>query len=593
MDLLWSASTTMRNPERAYSFLKTISQLEGCIWDDETQMVFQSLLIKNRFYKPTNQNLSQAQIDILNNLYHEMTYDEAREIFNSKRYVDAAMRGRTSFDPIEKLGLVSLEYDEKAKASKIHVTELGQQFLNGNVALEDVVFSNLLKFQYPNPLSNDCKNYNSKPFINTLRLIKKVNELCDKRGEKAKGVSKDEFGIFVLSIKSYKEVDKKAEDLLNYRYAMQKLSTDDEKQKFRTSFIEQYLPTFVDPVNNTREYTDNIVRYLRLTKYIYIRGGGGYVDLEPRRMVEIDALLENDDGSAKKFTLDEYKKYIADYHSYELPFETLEKLSEIVSDVAEEINSLEHTLGKTASVYSFATNVDDLKLQIEELRKERTKLQNLKLKADYQQAGQIDEAVRALSNIRNLGIKPAIALEKWANIALNIINDALLIKPNSPLGDDNEPTFTAPAGVPDIECYYGDFGAICEVTMLTGRDQWFNEGQPVMRHLRDFEDANDRVPNYCLFIAPSLHADTLNTFWNAVKYEYQGRRQKIVPLTISQLIEILKGIREAKVNNRKVTKDDMLQLYEACTATAVIEDSTKWVSHVTKQISEWKIRVSA
>lgn len=138
-----------------------------------------------------------------------------------------------------------------------------------------------------------------------------------------------------------------------------------------------------------------------------------------------------------------------------------------------------------------------------------------------------------------------------------------------------EPIFTAPAGVPDIECLYEGFGAICEVTMLTGRDQWFNEGQPVMRHLRDFENQHSATPNYCLFVAPSLHQDTMNTFWNAVKYEYQGSKQKIVPITITQLIDILQGIKNAKVNHRKVTKDDMKTLYESCTQLNSISDSTQ------------------
>ena len=234
MDLLWSASTTMRNPERTYLFLKTASEIEGRIWDNETQIVYQSLLIKNRYYKPTKKNLSQRQIDILEDLHYEMSYEEARDIFDSKKYVDAPMRGRTSFDPIEKLGLVSLEYDKEAYENRVRITELGRQFLENKVALEDVVFSNLLKFQYPNPLSHDCKNYNTKPFINTLRLIQKVNELCLSRGEKAKGVSKDEFGIFVLSIKNYKEVDAKAEKLLEYRDAMRECETDEEKEAFRT-----------------------------------------------------------------------------------------------------------------------------------------------------------------------------------------------------------------------------------------------------------------------------------------------------------------------------------------------------------------------
>lgn len=593
MDLLWSASTTMRNPERTYSFLKTIKEIEGMPWNDETQMRLQSLLIKNRFYKPTKENLSQHQIDILEDLNYQMSYTEARDIFDSKKYTDAPMRGRTTFDPIEKLGLASLEIDSKTHEVRVRITDLGQLFLDNRIALEDVVFSNLLKFQYPNPLSSDCRDYNTKPFINTLRLIKKVNELCNERGLKAKGVSKDEFGIFVLSIKSYDEIEEKAESLLAYRKRMNELSTDEEKQNYRTIFVERYLSNFKEPVKNTKEYADNIIRYVRLTKYIYIRGGGYYIDLEPRRMIEIESLLEMDNGSAKSFSLEEYKAFIGDYYSYTLPFETIEKLTKIAEDIVAEINALERKLSLSTSAVVIANNITDLKTQIESLRERRICLQNLILKANYQQIDQIDSAIDALKNIRKLNMKPSVALEKWTNIALNIINDALLIKPNSPLGDDNEPIFTAPAWVPDIECLYDGFGAICEVTMLTGRDQWFNEGQPVMRHLRDFENQNRSMQNYCLFVAPSLHQDTMNTFWNAVKYEYQGSRQKIIPMTIAQLIDILQGIRLAKVNHRKVTKDDMKFLYESCTQLCSISDSTQWSSFVTKQIVSWRERVTA
>lgn len=354
MDLLWSASTTMRNPERTYSFLKTIKEVEGMPWNDETQMRLQSLLIKNRFYKPNKENLSQRQIDILEDLNYQMSYTEARDIFDSKKYTDAPMRGRTTFDPIEKLGLASLEIDSKTHEVRVRITELGQLFLDNRIALEDVVFSNLLKFQYPNPLSSDCRDYNTKPFINTLRLIKKVNELCSERGLKAKGVSKDEFGIFVLSIKSYDEIEEKAESLLTYRKRMSELSTDEEKQNYRTIFVERYLSNFKEPVKNTKEYADNIIRYVRLTKYIYIRGGGYYIDLEPRRMIEIESLLEMDNGSAKSFSLEEYKAFIGDYYSYTLPFETIEKLTKIAKDIVTEINALEHSLALNTSVVEIA-----------------------------------------------------------------------------------------------------------------------------------------------------------------------------------------------------------------------------------------------
>lgn len=42
-------------------------------------------------------------------------------------------------------------------------------------------------------------------------------------------------------------------------------------------------------------------------------------------------------------------------------------------------------------------------------------------------------------------------------MGLNALNDAILIKPNYPVGDDNEPTFTAPANKPDIECFLSIF----------------------------------------------------------------------------------------------------------------------------------------
>ena len=174
-------------------------------------------------------------------------------------------------------------------------------------------------------------------------------------------------------------------------------------------------------------------------------------------------------------------------------------------------------------------------------------------------------------------------------MALNIINDAKEIKANSLVGDDNEFIFTAPANKPDIECYYDNFSSICEVTMLSGRDQWHNEGQPVMRHLRDFESKSTSNDNYCLFIAPKLHRDTINTFWISVKYEYEGAKQKIVPLTIKQIIEILKIIKELKEKNRffshlqfKQLLEDILELKEKFT------NSEEWIREIPNTISNFK-----
>ena len=128
----------------------------------------------------------------------------------------------------------------------------------------------------------------------------------------AKGISREELGIFALSLKNYRDVDMVADKLINFRIAKDSISDYDEKKFFTESYILDYLSTFQKPISNVYEYSDNMIRCLRLTKFIFIRGGGYYIDLEPRRMVEIQSLLAYDDGSARRFSEHEWIEYMAD-----------------------------------------------------------------------------------------------------------------------------------------------------------------------------------------------------------------------------------------------------------------------------------------
>ena len=590
MDSLWSMTTTIREAERIPAFLRTAKEIENEEWNKETQIKFQILLIKNREYLNTDSTqtfsgLNDSQINLLKDKSINMTFEQAEDIFNTKNYNDPPMRGRQSMSPLEKLGLVD------RTSGKIVLTDVGNKLLNEEITYDEFMFEQLLKLQYPNKIEKEHKDWNSKPFINALRLIKKVNNLCKINNMKEKGLTKVEFGIFALSIKNYIDVDEIANKVLAFRKHYEELATKTDKENYRKNFISQYLSTFNNPEHNTKEYTDNIIRYMRITKYIYIRGkyGNTCIDLEPRRMVEINSILENDNGAATEFTKEEWIKYYGTYGSYDLPFDTVDKLTEIFNEILADINSLENKLNIERTVISCPSIKSEIKEAIVKLRTKRVGLQNLEIKFDYNNdLSKINEAIEALSNIRNLELKPSIALEKWTNVALNIINDSLLIKPNSIVGDDNEPTFTAPAGVPDIECYYEDFNATCEVTMLSSRDQWFNEGQPVMRHLREFEDKNTNKDCYCLFIAPSIHQDTLNTYFTSVKYEYEGRKQKIIPITIKQLIKILETVAMFRAKNIEFKHLYIKQLYENIINVAINGSSTEWKEQIPTVLSCWE-----
>lgn len=595
MEQLWSISTTIREAERITGFLKTAAEIDGEDWNKYTQARFQVLLVKNRQYlnDPDNSQiyvrLNYEQCELLRNKAISMTYEQAEGIIRAKNYEGGAdMRGRQSMSPLYKLGLVYIV------DGKVLVTDVGRKLLNEEISFGDFMLDALLKFQYPNPYEKGYKTWNTKPFINALRLIKRVNELCEKNDIPARGITKIEFGIFVLSLRNYKDVDRTAKHVLVFRKKYQSLKTDSEKENFRIKYVRAYLPDFKNPEKNTLEYSDNMIRYMRLTKYICIRGKYShiYIDLEQRRLTEINSILEADSGRALPYSQEEWRNYMGVYGTYQLPFETIDKLKEILLNVDQDINNIENKLGINATNSNPCSNREDYKSEIEQRRKYRTQLQNLEIKQEFRNnVKKIDEAIKALEDIRdhnkaNLAKKYSIELEKWVNIALNIINDSILIKPNAPVGDDNEPTYTAPSGVADIECFYEKFNAICEVTTLSSRDQWFNEGQPVMRHLRDFEKQHTKQ-TYCLFIAPRLHQDTINTFYNSVKYEYEGEKQKIIPMTISQLIVILQRIKLMTQENLKFTHIELMKLYDSCVDMNKVANSTLWLAHVQQSVSKW------
>ena len=602
----WNFSTSVRNPERLPDFLKVAAKLEGKIWNDESQEKFQILLIQYRLYLDSDNTqslnkLSEEQKSWLIDKTHEMTFDEAQSIYRAKDYVGGgAMRGRQSMNPLKKLGYIVAEKNEI-----IRVTDIGRKLLDGEIRFDEAILESLLKYQLPNEITEGCSDWNSKPFISTLRLIKKVDELCSERNMKIKGVSLDEFGIFVLSMNDYNSVDETAEKILEYRADYENIKQSDfekyrdykkAKDEYKNNYIKQYLVEFNNPIKNAKEYSDSMKRYLRQTKYIRFLGayGNQYIDLVPRRMLEINSILEHDTGESRNFTKQEWLQYIGTQNSYELPFETVDKLTEILNGIIYENRRLENKLSLNYKEFNIPEVKQEIKNVISEAREYRTLLQNKELKFDYNQdISKIDTVIEMLSYIASnkadkLINKPSVELEKWVNIALNIINDAISIKPNSPVGDDNEPTYTAPAGVPDIECCYENFSMICEVTTLKGRNQWYNEGQPVMRHLRDFEARYPSEFSYCIFIAPDLHEDTLETYWTSVKYGYKGATQKIVPLTIKQLSEILGIIKRIKLSGNDVTHQQMKDLYDHCVNIEELDNSSLWVPYINEQIHIWE-----
>ncbi len=601
----WSITTTLRNPDRLRSFLVVLQQLENSEWNYANQRKYQTLLIQNRVYgygkSQFYNDLTQEQIKLVNNQSEKISYAQAEDIFNTKAYEDPAMRGRQSINPLKKIGLVVTE------ANKVKITNLGKLFLKENFELGEIFFRSFLKWQIPNPASRDYPAngaYNIKPFIGTLQLIRKVNQKEIARGNAAKGISKKEFSLFAPTLVHYQNIDLYAEKIIKIRSELSGKPQQKQKEIF-TAHKKQFAHEFLNSndeaevnklLKNLQDYGDNAIRYFRLTKYIYIRGGGFYIDLEARRLIELNSLLNKDHAQSKSFTSKEdYLTYISDISKPELPWETRASYTKIIKNLVRELQKYERALQKEHRAIKDLQTMQnaELKAYITELRTYQRVLQDAENHKKSQAIKQLNACIQDLGNIFNFKNRPLL-LEKLSTFGLYALNDALKIQPNYPVGDDNEPIFTAPANKPDIECFYESFYAICEVTMLRSRDQWYYEGQPVMRHLRDFEQTHKNKPAYCLFIAPKLHRDTVNTFWNAIKHGYEGGQQKIIPLSIAQFISVLEALVAMKAHGRFLQHTEISCLYDKIVnSSSSYQDSNTWLQNIPTIISAWTKRISA
>lgn len=593
----WSISTAVRNPDRLRGFLAVLTQLDGKKWNHATQISFQIKLIQERQYGFGNpqfyRGLSDDDIKLIES-NKKISHKRASEIFIKKQYEDPAMRGRNSFKPLEKFGFALIVGGE------VRITESGRALLFKKSNYSEIFMRALLKWQIPNPLERSFPKkygYNIKPFVGVLHLIKEVNELCKQSHIKPVGLSRLEFNFFGLTLIDWRKIKTTAKEIDDLRKQLAKVPR--VKQH---SFINRKMKELRGNFNleHLRDYGDNALRYFRMTKYIRLRGFDTHIDLEPMRQNELRSLFKNDDarprGLAVRNTLPldgvevSYPQFLASVNEPTLPGENKDELTNTVRFLH---TKLQKIVKKTP--LKVASTTAGLKKQRDKLR---ISLQSNLRQSEKRQIQQPEQAETCIKNLRSLlgkkqerqQLSPSLNLEQLTTLGLDLMNDAEKIHPNYPLDDNGKPINTAPAYKPDIECFYKTFAAICEVTMLRSRQQWMQEAQPVMRHLHEFGKTINDKPTYCLFIAPTLHQDSLNTFRFNIREGYEGEKQRIVPLTLENFCEILEFFKERVKEGNPVKSDSIKSLFDAVSVSlGNMRKSDDWRNKQLPQVIEqWK-----
>lgn len=590
----WSISTTVRNPERLRNFLMVLRKLEGQTFNKENQVKYQTLLIQEKLYKPLY--IPQRFKEYNDNPELVIPYEVAEEVFRAQKYEDPPMRGRQSANPLSKLGFAIA----REGAGVVRITRLGQRFLAGDYDIGFVFFKSLLKLQFPNPWSADFSEkdgFNIMPFVATMHLIHKVNQKSDQQG-----LDKAEFSIFVPTLINVTQIEEHVDRILEYR-------KERDKEKYIHRFAQNFYAVKSLPpkkVNNLFDYGDNIIRYFRLTRYFRVTVDHlGYywkVDLEPSRMIEIKQLMSMYDGAAVEFKdTRDYVNYLSDIKKPQLPWERINNLRKIalsLTDILVQMINKDVVEVSKEERQFLETDVarlerGELESYIPEVRRLHLGLKERLKRAEIRgNIEKIQETINILRDSRRLRSYEPEQFEKLITEALQALNDEILIKANYPVDDNGEPISHAPGNKADVECYYASFKGICEVTLNTSRLQWVQEGQPVMRHLRDFELEHSGEDVFCVFVAPRVHRDTYSQFWISVKYEYDGSPQRIVPMTTEQFADILETLLQIVRQGNTFSHRELYSLYNEITyATKKLDRFSDWAAYIGKAITGWQRRI--
>jgi hypothetical protein len=599
MAKVWSFNTTIRNPERMENMLRVLSELEGVEFNDQGQEAFFGLQIKKRLYKPEKRTLQEQ--DLIDAVHSDNSGDDIDEILVERivskyrgREVDGSGRGRTAAGILNRFGLcVALQ----SKGAVI-ISGLAKKWLEHEIEDDELFTKFFLKWQYPNKIEAGYEDFDIKPFVGTLSLITKVNEKWKALGKTPVGISKFEYQLFVPALSKAEQIEEYSERIIHFRKEKEKRTGID-----KTSFAKEFAKTRVHEIfgigkdvetalNDLKDYTDSSIRYFRVSGLLALRGGDTHIDIAIDKEVEVKSILETIVPNARDFASDEeYFSYLNDLEALPLPWLNEEDMLKITQNLTTVIQAE----AGTVDVSPYLSEIEGLPTE-KRVASLETKLNDLrinKLRELRHNVDVLDECITRLENITSkhyetLTARPSLDLEWYTSRALMVLNDAIEIMPSLNIGDDGIPTGFR-SNTSDISCYYDSFEMTVEVTLLLGRNQWFAEGQPVMRHLRDFEDVSKKETIYCVFIAPFIHRDTLNTFWGSNTGGYEGKKQKIIPLSIPQFVTILKLAKEKIIANT-LTHSELDRLFSSIASEVENNKNPhEWVSIFPRLIEDWSV----
>lgn len=533
--------TTLRNPERIASFLSCIKPYEGkilthnLVLDIEADILRFKVAVgtkstlgtykreakKNKTWKP--EDFSDSASSKVDEYFEHYQENEVAD-FNKVRYLVGntltehgekgymygwAARFSTQVQLINEFGFGLVEPGKKIEVSPVG-NLLIKYYDNGKPVEENydenAEFSAFLmafsKYQINNPWRANTVKMNLLTFF--LRSVKLLNEKHNGKGLSIYELpflicwsnnNHEQFVEYIIRFRKEYGIQN-VSDEIRYKYCMQLLDNSYSEPVFKEAsdeFIEKKKKDY-KAEKLLKESPDELLRKLRLTQVVSLRGSGYFVDLNNLEVEKIEHIIEqysdNKDFDTTTDLLDymEYMGAIDPKLSFENEVFTEEQISK-------RDNLLQTTLLKWAT-----------KMEWKELVKEMGVTVTKKM-SDNKVLHQIDKPTR---------------MEFLVSIVMKKAMKEAIVKPNYKFDDEGVPFSHAGGNNADIVINDRGLWANVEPTISNARSfQAEHEISSIEEHLFNDIEATGDKNRFALFIAPKVQAAAVS------RIEFARMMQKI------------------------------------------------------------------
>lgn len=528
-----SFNTTLRNPERIPQFLSLLSQYEGQRMTDEVALELEAKIIIYKIFVPTLNTLgtyepsysgkfkfeakdtSSEAPEKVRNYFKEWEESEAGDFPLEKmkyllentitKHKEAGWNGgwesrlQTQYVFLNELGLCFVKKGEIIKLSKNGKLMI-QEYVDGypksdsidrNPELSAFLIA-FTKYQVNNPFRKNTIKVNFFPLV--LNVIDYLHTNYERPGISVQDLafiiawSDNNYKVLAEYINSFRKkfgYNKVSNELL-YEYAMNLLdeSTDMSLQKATDEFIEKkkndYKFTKV-----TRETPDEVVRKLRLTMLVSLRGAGRFIDINKLELEKVQYIKETYSQNKDFRNESEYFDYMGSVD---------ENLVFKVVDDAEEVIEM-----KEQVITEWAEQLDWGSIESEMLKSEGSGRSE-------------NDILKYIPGPTRLEFLCAIAIKK-ALPSLKVVANYKADDNGIPFGHASGNINGAVGS--DIDVYEDNIHATLEPTLSTARSFQVEHELPSIRtHILDSANVDKENGEFnewfSLFIAPKIAKDVGN-----------------------------------------------------------------------------------